>query len=82
MFIIPGGKGFSKIKRSPAYTFGHLTPTTLAKPVTKANAPLFNIQGLGRSGNYVLLECHMSPSFYNIKRCNFNYATQIKDAWL
>ncbi|KAL0901391.1 hypothetical protein ABMA27_006665 [Loxostege sticticalis] len=49
---IIGGKGFSKIKRSPAYTFGHLTPTTLAKPVTKANAPLFNIQGLGRSGRY------------------------------
>ncbi|XP_060808945.1 ciliary microtubule associated protein 1A [Amyelois transitella] len=44
------GKGYSKIKRAPAYTFGHRTKISLAKPVTTPYAPLFNVQGMGIKG--------------------------------
>ncbi|XP_073957373.1 uncharacterized protein isoform X2 [Choristoneura fumiferana] len=47
-----GGKGFGKIKRAPAYTFGHVTPATFAKPVAKPYAPIFNIRGMGRKGQF------------------------------
>ncbi|KAJ0182428.1 hypothetical protein K1T71_001797 [Dendrolimus kikuchii] len=44
------GSGYSKIKRAPAYTFGHLTKVSLAKPVTTPYAPMFNCQGMSTKG--------------------------------
>lgn len=55
LFVISGGSGYSKIKRAPAYTFGHLTKVSLEKPVTTPYAPMFNCQGMSiKGGTYYL----------------------------
>ncbi|XP_030027598.2 outer dense fiber protein 3-like protein 2 [Manduca sexta] len=56
------GKGFCKIKRAPAYTFGHLTKVEFSKPVTIASAPMFNVQGLGRCGPYKITHSVVTPT--------------------
>lgn len=48
--FLPGGRGYSKIKRAPAYSFGLSLPTTLSKPAAKPNAPIFNVSGFTCKG--------------------------------
>ncbi|KAM3967440.1 uncharacterized protein ACR2FA_009616 [Aphomia sociella] len=63
------GKGYSKIKRSPAYTFGHRTPSNFSKPITTAYAPMFNCHGLGRKGQYKITHSVVTPRI-NLPRDN------------
>ncbi|XP_049883769.1 outer dense fiber protein 3-like protein 2 [Pectinophora gossypiella] len=64
------GKGFSKIKQSPAYTFGHRTPL-LGKPAAMPNAPMFNIQGMARKGchriTHSIIRPHCIPPGFRMK---------------
>ncbi|XP_028042491.1 adhesive plaque matrix protein-like, partial [Bombyx mandarina] len=61
------GKGFSKVKRAPAFTFGHLTKSNLTKPVTTPYAPMFDIQGLGRQGPYKITHSVVSPQVAHVE---------------
>ncbi|XP_072940927.1 uncharacterized protein [Epargyreus clarus] len=54
------GKGFSNVKRAPAYTFGHLT-VMRTKPITTPYAPMFNTQGLGRKGQHRITHSVVGP---------------------
>ncbi|XP_059051203.1 outer dense fiber protein 3-like protein 2 [Achroia grisella] len=55
------GNGYSKIRRSPAYTFGHRTRSSFSKPVTTPFAPMFGCQGLGSKGQYRITHCVITP---------------------
>ncbi|RVE48163.1 hypothetical protein evm_007223 [Chilo suppressalis] len=60
------GKGFSKIKRAPAYTFGQVTPSSFQKPATTQNARMFNVQGYRRDGGqyrvtHGVVTAHLEP---------------------
>ncbi|XP_050342577.1 uncharacterized protein LOC126768460 [Nymphalis io] len=55
------GKGYSLIKRAPAFTFGHRTPYCQSKPPILKSAPLLDTSGFGRKGNYKIKHGVVSP---------------------
>ncbi|XP_034832738.1 ciliary microtubule associated protein 1A-like [Maniola hyperantus] len=55
------GNGYSHIKRSPAYTFGHRTPINLTKPVLKSTAPILDTWGMGAKGPHKIKLGVVSP---------------------
>ncbi|XP_022116731.1 extensin-1-like [Pieris rapae] len=46
------GKGYSRIQRAPAYTFGHKTPVNFNKQILTAKAPVLDISGHSKKGPY------------------------------
>lgn len=48
-----GGRGYSHIKRAPAFTFGHLTPVTKSKPPILNSAPMLDTSGMGPKGTFL-----------------------------
>lgn len=50
IYVFVGGKGYDKIKRAPAYTFGHMTPVSFAKPAALPYAPQIDVQGMNKKG--------------------------------
>ncbi|XP_026739373.1 outer dense fiber protein 3-like protein 2 [Trichoplusia ni] len=62
---VSGGKGYSKIKRSPAYTFGYKTNACNLKPAASLNAPLLDVRGISAKGTHRipggLLIPHIDP---------------------
>lgn len=48
-----GGRGYSHIKRAPAFTFGHLTPVTKSKPLILNSAPMLDTSGMGPKGTFL-----------------------------
>ncbi|XP_039759221.1 outer dense fiber protein 3-like protein 2 [Pararge aegeria] len=57
---ILGGKGYSHIQRSPAYSFGYRTPL-ITKPVIKPTAPMLNTRGMGSKGSHKIKLGLVSP---------------------
>ncbi|KAJ8736258.1 hypothetical protein PYW08_006914 [Mythimna loreyi] len=57
-----GGKGFSKIKRAPAYTFGQVLNPNFPPPV-KPNAPMVDVSGINaKLGGHKIPGGLMTPS--------------------
>ncbi|PZC72863.1 hypothetical protein B5X24_HaOG210508 [Helicoverpa armigera] len=55
-----GGKGYSKIKRSPAYTFGRVLKPLHTSAISP-NAPMFNVRGISEKGGHSIPGGTMSP---------------------
>ncbi|CAH2102361.1 unnamed protein product [Euphydryas editha] len=55
------GKGYSHIKRAPAFTFGHLTPVSKSKPPILNSAPMLDTSGMGPKGGYKVKHGVVSP---------------------
>ena len=49
-----GGKGYSSIKRAPAYTFGQQMPVSFNKPVLMGTAPMLHTCGMGPKGKSIV----------------------------
>ncbi|XP_045493398.1 extensin-like [Colias croceus] len=55
------GKGYSKIERAPAYTFGHVTPVSFQKPLLTPKAPVLDTSGASPKGPYKIHHGVVSP---------------------
>ncbi|CAG9581502.1 unnamed protein product [Danaus chrysippus] len=55
------GNGYSHIKRSPAFTFGHNIPTKYGNSAISPSAPMLDICGKGHKGLYKVKHGIMSP---------------------
>uniref|UniRef100_A0A2A4JBN4 Outer dense fiber protein 3 n=1 Tax=Heliothis virescens TaxID=7102 RepID=A0A2A4JBN4_HELVI len=57
---ISGGKGYSKIRRAPAYTFGRVLKPCCPSAISP-NAPMFNVRGISEKGGESIPGGTMAP---------------------